>query len=139
MGQIFSAFNFFGGEYDDEVDEVVDEATQEANTQAGCHPIAGCNPGCTRNTDTCGRKAVNGPTSNNFKGPPNGPPLTGSAPPGHPDACRFEGPIDPSTCSRGCDDPSCVASDIRSNNARASSRHIEGTDINEAFGFKGNI
>jgi hypothetical protein len=58
------------------------------------------NLGCVRNIDACGRKASNGPTGPNFKGP-----YDGSAPPGHPNACVFDGLPD---CSRCPDDPECV-------------------------------
>lgn len=61
---------------------------------------SGDNLGCERNTDECGRTAINGPTGSQYGGP-----WAGSAPEGHPEACRFQG--EPNCGAGSCQDPSC--------------------------------
>ena len=79
----------------------------------------------------------------------------GSAPPGHPDACIFEGPIDQRTCnngSYGCQDEDCIppsseeveneeyntAADVKVSKDYRDCVCTEGADIRTVFQFRGS-
>lgn len=106
------------------------------------------NLGCTKNTDPCGRTAVNGPGGREFN-PPNGSFFGGGATdPNHPNFCRWEGQITAESCVRqGCRDiepDACAAftgeatveADIRLNKDNGQCQ-LEYGDVSTVYSFSG--
>jgi len=98
--------------------------------------------GCERNTDSCGRKAINGPTGPEYNGPnPLGSAREGDGTGRH---CIFEGT--PDCGNTACEDPACydsegkriTAADFKSDMALSTKyKSLHYGDINVVFNFSG--